>query len=305
MLSASLANAEKRRLLQRIIWWISVAVYTAVLPCVILVFNAINRYFSSEITANVSHIIMIILGVFYTIISVRKKKATQCLIILGIGALIVLSILKFETNPNKYIHIPEYVLMTWLLYQALAIDYKGRGIFLLIFVCAALLGIVDEILQGIHPQRTYGWKDMIIDTASGFIGVLMLIGLKKKSSLDDWTWIRQSRQFKGFLMAILFGVATAVPMCTYLFDVQDQGTFGSAYPGSLLAANGLFLATSGLAFVFHWLGRQRSDRFIAKTEPDTPDSQATALLWVMCPLVILICMQGLVMWTAVAGINFK
>ena len=305
MLSASLANTEKRRLLQRIIWWASVVAYTAVLPWVIVVFNSINRYFSSEITANVSHIIMIILGVFYTIVSVRKKKATQCLIILGIGALIVLSIVKFETNPNKYIHIPEYVLMTWLLYQALAIDYKGSGIFLLIFTCAALLGIVDEILQGIHPQRTYGWKDMIIDTASGFIGVLMLVGLKKKSSQDDWTWIRQSRQFKGFLAAMLFGAASAVPMCIYLFDVQDQGTFESAYPRWLLGTNGLFLATSGLAFVFHWLSRQRSDRFVAKTEPDTLGSHATALLWVMCPLAILICMQGLVMWTAVAGISFK
>jgi hypothetical protein len=44
---------------------------------------------------------------------------------------------------------------------------------------------------------------------------------------------------------------------------------------------------------------------IMKTEPVTPDSYATALLWVMRPLAILICMQGLVMWTAVAGINFK
>ena len=53
-----------------------------------------------------------------------------------------------------------------------------------------MLGIVDEILQGIHPQRTYGWKDMIIDTVSGFIGVLMLVGFKK-TSRGDWTWIRQ------------------------------------------------------------------------------------------------------------------
>ena len=138
MLSASLANAEKRRLLQRIIWWISVAVYTAVLPWVILVFNAINRYFSSEVTANVSPIIMILLGVFYTIICVRKKKAPHCLINLAVGASIVFLIMTFETNPNKYIHIPEYILMTWILYQALAIDYKNSGIFLLIFTCASI-----------------------------------------------------------------------------------------------------------------------------------------------------------------------
>ena len=212
--------------------------------------------------------------------------------------------MNFETNPNKYIHIPEYVLMTWILYQALASDYKGRGIFLLIFTCAAMLGIVDEILQGIHPQRTYGWKDMIIDTASGFIGVLMLVGLKK-TSRGDWTWIHQLRHFKSFLAAMLFGAATAVPMCTYLFDVQDQGTFWSVYPRRLLVGNALFLAASAVGCVFHWFGRQRSGIFIAKTEPVALKSYTTALLWAICPLAILICMQGLVMWVAVAGINFK
>jgi VanZ family protein len=304
MLSAALAIATKRRRLQRIIWWVSVVVYTITLPWVILVFNAINRYFSSEITANVSHFIMILLSVFFTIACLKKNKAPDCLIILAVSAFIVFFIMHFETNPNKYIHIPEYILMTWILYQALAIDYKGSGIFLLIFTCAAMLGIVDEILQGIHPQRTYGWKDMIIDTASGFIGVLMLVGLKK-TSRGDWTWIHQLRHFKSFLAAMLFGAATAVPMCIYLFDVQDQGTFWSVYPRRLLVGNALFLAASAVGCVFHWFGRQRSDIFIAKTEPDALRSHTTALLWSICPLAILICMQGLVMWVAVAGINFK
>ena len=304
MLSAPLAIASKCRLLQRIIWWVAVVVYTVALTWVILVFNAINRHFSSEITANVSHIVMILMGVFFTIASIGKKRTPHCLVILAIGAFIVFFIINFETNPNKYIHIPEYVLMTWILYQALAIDYKGSGIFLLIFTCAAMLGIVDEILQGIHPQRTYGWKDMIIDTASGFIGVLMLVGLKK-TSRGDWTWLRQLRHFKGCLAALFFGAATAVPMCIYLFDAQAQGTIWPAYPRWLLVGNGLFLTTAGVVCVSHWLGRRRSDIFAVKTKPDLLKSHTTALLWVMCPLAILICMQGLVMWVAVAGINFK
>jgi len=154
---------------------------------------------------------------------------------------------------------------------------------MLIFTCAAMLGIVDEILQGIHPQRTYGWKDMIIDTASGFIGVLMLARLIKTSP-GDWAWIHQLRNFKGLLAVMLFGAATAVPMCIYLFDVQDQGTFWSVYPGWLLGANGLFLVASGVVCVYHWLGGQRLDRFIAKTESTAVKSHTTALLWVMCPL---------------------
>jgi hypothetical protein len=69
--------------------------------------------------------------------------------------------------------------------------------------------------------------------------------------------------------------------------------------------NASFLAASAVGCVFHWLGRQKSDIFVAKTEADALKSQTTALLWARCPLVILICRQGLVMWMAVAGINFK
>jgi hypothetical protein len=47
MLSASLANATRGRLLRRIIWWVSVVVYTAVLPWVILVFNEIYLHAGS------------------------------------------------------------------------------------------------------------------------------------------------------------------------------------------------------------------------------------------------------------------
>jgi VanZ family protein len=66
-------------------------------------------------------------------------------------------IICLEPNPNKHIHIPEYVLMTWLLFEAVRIDYRCAGIFLLIFLCSSSLGVLDEILQGILPSRPYGW----------------------------------------------------------------------------------------------------------------------------------------------------
>jgi len=112
MLSAPLSIVTKHRLLLRILWWVSVIVYTIVLPWVILVFNEINRYFSSDITDHASHFIMILLGISYSIICARKKLVPHCLIILAVGVAIVFLIMNFETNPNKYIHVPEYVLMT-------------------------------------------------------------------------------------------------------------------------------------------------------------------------------------------------
>ena len=71
-----------------------------------------------------------------------------------------MTVIFLEANPNKHIHIPEYILMTWLVFEALRRDYKGGGIFLLVFILSSLPGILDEVLQGLHPGRSYGWQDM-------------------------------------------------------------------------------------------------------------------------------------------------
>jgi len=92
--------------------------------------------------------------------------------------------------------------------------------------------------------------------------------------------------------------------CAAMLGIVDEILLG-IHPHRLLVDNAWFLAASAVGCVFHWLGRQRSDIFIAKKEADALKSHATALLWAICPLAILICMQGLVIRVAVAGINFK
>lgn len=299
-----LAIAPYRRHLQRVSLWVTVGLYTAALPYVVLVFRAIDRHFSPQIAGKVPFAIIILFAGIYAVICIKQKTAARGVIILAAGAVIVFLIMSFETNANKYIHIPEYVLMTWIVYRALALDYRGSGILLLILVCAAMLGIVDELLQGIHPQRTYGWKDMIINTSSSFIGILMLMGVKDPIP-GNWSWLGRLRHFKKFLATILFGVLTTAPMCIYLFEVQAQHNFRNVYPRWLLAGNGLFLAAAAAVITFFWCNRQRSGRFKSDSAFDTPDNYTTALLWVMCPLAILISMHSLVVWVAVAGIEFR
>ncbi|MBS1257597.1 MAG: hypothetical protein MAG551_00641 [Candidatus Scalindua arabica] len=45
--------------------------------------------------------------------------------------------------------------MSWILFEAISIDYKGRGVFLLVFICGASLCVVDELMQGILPGHFY------------------------------------------------------------------------------------------------------------------------------------------------------
>jgi len=212
------AIGTNRNGLRRIFFWLLVAVYTVCLPYVILVFRAINRNFSSEIAAKVPLTIILCLAVVYAIMCVKKKHIYTCFAVLAFSGIIIYIIMMFQPNVNKHIHIPEYVIMCWILHKALCIDYKGSGIYLLIFICAAMLGIIDELLQGIHPQRFYGWSDMMVNAAASLIGVFTLMGLKSEPS-GDWAWVNHLRHYKESLAAIGLGAGITIVMCIYLFKL--------------------------------------------------------------------------------------
>jgi len=304
MQSNRLANKSHRLGKKKIICWIAVALYTAALPFVILAFRAIEQHFSPQTAGRIPLLIIAVLAGVYGIVCIRHKAAAPCIIVLIVGAVIVFLVVAFEKNANKYIHIPEYIIMTWLLYLAIGVDYRGSGILLLVFLCALMLGIVDELLQGIHPLRTYGVEDMIIDAASSFIGILSLIRLKTRPE-RNWGWGRELKRFKGALGVLLIGIAASVPMCFYLLDVQQQGNFLNAYPRWLLAGNGLLIAACVAVIVLHWRHRQRFVTAAPEIDQIALNNHTTAMLWVICPLAILLWIQALVVWVAVAGINFR
>ena len=225
------------------------AVYTLVLPHVILIYNAIAKHFSSEIAGKVSIALILLLGIAYFLAVLVLKKGIKALALLVPCAIIVWVFILIESNPNKYIHIPEYIIMTWLLFEVLALDYKDKGIFVLVFICAALLGIVDEMMQGIIPNRHYGWQDMIMNSAAALMGVFTLAGLRKAPT-GDWAWAGGLKEFKPALGIMVFGAAGAVLTCVYLFHVKAHLTFRSVYPFWLLGWNGLFIVTGSVAIFF-------------------------------------------------------
>ena len=95
------------------------------LPFVIIAFQAIEQHFPPQTAGRIPLLSVGVLAAGYSLIRIKQKAAVQCIPILAAGALIFLGIVKFEDNANKYIHIPEYIVMTWLIYLALIVDYNG------------------------------------------------------------------------------------------------------------------------------------------------------------------------------------
>ncbi len=290
---------------RRLAFWALAAIYTAALPEAIVVYRSIVSHFSAEIAAKIPLVMILIFGSIYVLAGFLMQRHGRHIRFLIPGAVIVLAVLSLESNPNKHIHIPEYILLAGILYEAIAPDYEGKGIFILIFICTSMLGVVDELAQGLHPQRHYGLGDMAVNSASALIGVLLLMGLCDPAR-GDWRWISYLNRMQLWGVIVFWGLSGAGLMCFYLKKVQLNNGFWGIYPIWLLGWNGIFLVLSllmGYAFFFSGYKRKRPSG--AKDFSTRIDFVKTVYLWIFPPLTILFIVQLLPMVLGVSGWDFK
>jgi hypothetical protein len=248
---------------------------------------------------------IIIFGSIYVLAGFLMQRNGRHIKFLIPGAIIVFAVLSLESNSNKHIHIPEYILLTGILYEAIALDYEGKGIFILIFVCASMLGVVDELAQGLHPQRHYGLGDMAVNSASALIGVLLLMGLRDPPR-GDWRWISYLKGMQLWGVIAFLGLSGAGLMCFYLKKVQINNGFWGSYPIWLLGWNGIFLALSlGRGYAFFFNGYKRYRPSGAKDSSTRIDFMKTVYLWIFPPLTILFIAQLLPIFLGLTGWDFK
>ncbi len=282
---------------RRIILWSLVVIYTFSLPYAIVLYNVIALRWSPEFAGFVPRLILLVAGAAYIFYAIKAKlpfkKMFPLIPCAGISCLIIY----LEPNPDKHIHIPEYVFMTWLLFEAIRIDYKGAGIFLLVFFCSSFLGVLDEIFQGIHPLRFYGWQDMIINSSSSFIGILSLIGLRE-NQWENWNWINQLKKTRGSLFVVLLGISSTAVSCYMLFKVKNHRGSWLVYPDWLIAWNAIFVL---IAFITLWVLYRHTTQDNGKPEAQ----KITAVLWVLPALIIILYIHMVVVLSWTAGVFFK
>lgn len=86
-----------------------------------------------------------------------------------------------EAFIRKLAHFTEYMTVGFLSYGIVLMWYKrkwkGRGI---VVLQVFLSGAVDELHQYFVPGRWASVKDVLIDTAGGVTGIILLLGIERK-----------------------------------------------------------------------------------------------------------------------------
>lgn len=76
----------------------------------------------------------------------------------------------------KRIHVSEYLLLSFFVRYVMSYKMQAGSLLLFASFFTVILGIHDEFLQGLHPQRTYGLRDMVVNGVAGVGGGLIWHG---------------------------------------------------------------------------------------------------------------------------------
>lgn len=112
----------------------------------------------------------------------RDNKVNWLVVISGI---IFASFALFIPDPNfavKRIHVFEYLLLSLLARYTMSYKLQGKDLFVFSSLFSVLLGLHDEFLQGLHPARTYGLRDMAVNGCSSIAGNMIWHGLRLYNS---------------------------------------------------------------------------------------------------------------------------
>lgn len=72
--------------------------------------------------------------------------------------------------PVKRIHVAQYILLALLVRYPLSRRVDGGWLALFTFLVTVLFGIHDELLQGLHPLRTFGLRDIGVNSCAALAG---------------------------------------------------------------------------------------------------------------------------------------
>jgi len=114
-------------------------------------------------------LVCVVVAVAAAVVLARMPAARWQWLYLFVACVLGTAVCVMATFPAERLHVPEYVLMAVLVSRALHTCRTGRTFWTLV-ICL-LLGIVDEVMQGILPARFFDVRDIMGNGMAALAGV--------------------------------------------------------------------------------------------------------------------------------------
>lgn len=199
-----------------------------------------------------------------------------------------------QPNPIKSIHIPQYAILLALLFWANNCqNTTAWRIGLGLCLQATLFGIIDELHQGLHPERYFGWRDMLINCLGGIIGWVLLTSryspTNQPTPKPQPTSNQSTLEATKWLGLLLLNTLLLIAAIIHLLDIGQQPISNSGYPDILLMSQSSVFITSLLLLL---------------SKPGKQTENPTTQILLIRPAIIAAGAHGVILFAVFSGIAF-
>lgn len=217
--------------------WLLIILYVASLPYAVHVFNFLREVLTLNVVKTSPLILLLMVCLVYVRTCRLQKTGFRFWSFIAPTTILLCAVVALESNPIKYMHIPQFAVLVYLLFSALNRSGLRFSMVVPAVLYAAALGLLDEVHHGLHPERYFGWEDMIINACGAFIGGLAIHAF----------YIRP----KGLLSLPKFSIELTLPSqlvtigtwvlvlvsIVVLLNVTNSNQLSTVYPFALLVLN--------------------------------------------------------------------
>ncbi|MDP8299207.1 MAG: VanZ family protein [Candidatus Tantalella remota] len=184
---------------KRILWWAGVLVYVILLYSFLgsapAMWKSIDGFLGGK---GVPAIYLVgalsVMSLLLYMIFVKKDRSFNSYFRFVLFLCSYFAVLKLAVYPAEKMHIIEYTLLSVLIYNALKVDLNPYEISLYLYggFIAFMVGMGDEFIQGILPNRVFDARDIVLNIVSSALGFLIIRFnvLKEEDAPKNFTMYR-------------------------------------------------------------------------------------------------------------------
>lgn len=186
------------------IYWIILFLYSLSLPFTRPILKISKNYI---LPANLA-LILFAIGIILFLIFLLKKKETRISVYLFLIVLVTLTYFFIKSEGIKYpvekIHIVQYTILCFLSFIAMSQVLENISIYFWSILLCTLIGVGDEVLQGIIPERYFDYKDIILNFKIVILGHLYIFLVLRLH--DKFTKVLKLKINKLLILSLIINI---------------------------------------------------------------------------------------------------
>lgn len=104
------------------------------------------------------------------IVGVKREKRLSVYSAFVLFILVCTRIFLSIREPIERVHLAEYALLSMMVFWAMSDGTEGWGLCIWAVVVTMELGLADELIQGILPERIYDFNDVLLNAKAAVVG---------------------------------------------------------------------------------------------------------------------------------------